>query len=95
MHAAAVNFLRHLSNKTGVFLDHGFPVEVESKKSSIIEITFDSVSDLTIELDESYSLNVTSDKITIHSKTDVGALRALATLLQLVTHNTSNYMIPG
>ncbi len=95
VHAAAVNFLRHVSNKTGVFLKHGFPIEIEGKKSALIEITFDSVSDLTIHSDESYELKVTSDKIAIHSKTDVGALRALATLLQLVTHDASNYFVPG
>ena len=92
---AAVNFLRHLSNKTGIFMDHGFPIETHGKQSALIEITFDSISDLTIHSDESYSLSVASDKIKIHSKTDVGSLRALATLLQLVTHNASNYFIPG
>lgn len=95
VHAAAVNFLRHLSNKTGVFLKHGFPVNLEDKSSRFIEVRFDSISDLTINSDESYNLTVTSDKIAIHSKTDVGALRALATLLQLVTHNASTYVIPG
>ncbi|MEO8774554.1 MAG: family 20 glycosylhydrolase [Gelidibacter sp.] len=95
VHAAAVNFLRHLSNKTGVFLDHGFPINIMGKQSGIIEIKFDSVSNLTIHSDESYNLSVGLDKITIQSKTDVGALRALATLLQLVTHNASTYFIPG
>ena len=92
---AAVRFLRHLSNKTSVFLKQGFPVKIEGKTSAVVELTFDGLSDLSINADESYSLNVTSDKITIHSQTDVGALRALATLLQLVAHNPSNYFIPG
>tara|TARA_R110002049_G_scaffold90686_2_gene227091 strand:- start:6359 stop:8404 length:2046 start_codon:yes stop_codon:yes gene_type:complete len=92
---AAVNFLRHLSNKTGVFLDYGFPIKKNDKKAASIEITYNSVADLTINTDESYSLEVVSDKITINSKTDVGALRALATLLQLVTNNATSYYIPG
>lgn len=92
---AAVRFLRHLSNKTGVFLKQGFPVKIEGKTSAVVELTFDGLSDLSINADESYSLNVTSNKITIHSQTDVGALRALATLLQLVAYNPSNYFIPG
>lgn len=92
---SAVNFLRYLSNTTGIFLDHGFPVILEGKNTAVIEITFDGISKLTIDSDESYNIKVTSDKITIHSKTDVGALRALSTLLQLVTHNSSHYYVPG
>lgn len=95
VHAAAVNFLRHLSNKTGVFLDYGFPIKKNDKASNLIEITFDTVSGLTITSDESYSLTVTPNKVSINSKTDVGALRGLATLLQLVTNNASTYFIPG
>jgi len=95
VYTATVNFLRHLSNKTGVFLDHGFPIEKNDKQAASIEITFDTVSNLSINTDESYNLNVTSDKITIKSKTDVGSLRGLATLLQLVTNNASTYYVPG
>lgn len=95
VHKAAVSFLRHLSNTTGVFLDHGFPINIDDKQSNVIEINFDAISDLTIQADESYHLTVSSDKIVIHSKTDVGALRALATVLQLTTNNETTYYVPG
>lgn len=95
VHKGAVSFLRHLSNTTGVFLEHGFPIEIDGKQTNLVEITFNAISDLTIQADESYDLSVTSDKISIHSKTDVGALRALATVLQLATNNAATYYIPG
>ena len=89
---AAINFLRRLANRTGVFIDNGFPLKEESAS---IEITFDSVSKLSIHDDESYLLIVKEDKIKIHAKSDTGALRALETLLQLVSHNENNYFFQG
>ena len=95
VHTASVNFLRHLSNKTGVFLNHGFPIEKNNKQATSIEITFNTVSNLSINTDESYKLTVTPNKIAINATTDVGALRGLSTLLQLITNNASTYFIPG
>lgn len=88
VYKAAVQFLRRLANRTGVFIDAGFPVE---NKKAAIEINFDAVSNLTINSDESYTLDINKDKISITAKTDIGALRALETLLQLVNFNTSNF----
>ncbi|BAO75503.1 beta-hexosaminidase [Winogradskyella sp. PG-2] len=89
---AAINFLRRLANKTGVFIDVGFPLK---DTSASIEISFDSVSNLTVNDDESYRLIVKKDKVTIHAISDVGALRGLETLLQLVSHNQNNYFFQG
>jgi hexosaminidase len=89
---AAINFLRRLANRTGVFIDHGFPLK---EASASIEISFDRISNLTIDGDESYSLLVKEDKVTIHAPSDVGALRGLETLLQLVSHNENSYFFQG
>lgn len=92
VHRAATKFLRRLSGRTGVFIDTGFPVE---SNMASIQINFETVSDLTIHQDESYTLEVKSDAVLIQAKTDIGALRALETLLQLTMHNTSEYYFPG
>ena len=92
VHNASVNFLRRLSNRTGVFIDTGFPVKNENAS---IEINFKSISKLTTESDESYSLNVNKNKVVINAKTDVGVLRAIETLLQLVNYNKSGYYFEG
>lgn len=90
---AAVSFLRRLTNRTGVFIDNGFPISNET--ASAIEINFDTNSNLTIHDDESYSLVVNKDKITIQAISDVGALRALETLLQLVSYNEDYFFFQG
>ena len=92
VHNASVNFLRRLANRTGVFIDKGFPVK---QKNASIEISFDAVSKLSTTSDESYSLDVNNQKIIINAKTDVGATRGLATLLQLVNFNKSGFYFEG
>ncbi|WP_194767678.1 beta-N-acetylhexosaminidase [Tamlana sp. I1] len=92
VHHGAVQFLRRLTDRTGVFLNEGFPVK--NKKGSI-QIHFDEISKLNIQNDESYTLEVSNATIHIKAKTDVGALRGLATLLQLTAHNASEYFFQG
>ncbi|MFT5249040.1 MAG: hexosaminidase [bacterium] len=89
---ASVKFLRRLSNRTGVFIDAGFPVKTNSAS---IEIDFESISNLSVQSDESYSLEINKEKVFIKSNTDVGALRGLETLLQLVNFNDTNYYFEG
>jgi hexosaminidase len=89
---AAVNFLRRLSQRTGVFLKEGFPVE---NKNGTIQLTYDDVAILGVKVDESYTLNVNDSMVDIKAKTDIGALRGLQTLLQLTQHNEAEYFFPG
>ena len=87
---SAVNFLRRLSGRTGVFINEGFPV-LNNKGS--IQISFDTISNLTINDDESYILKVDNGTILIKAITDVGAIRGLETLLQLTQNNEINYFL--
>ena len=89
---ASVQFLRRLANRTGIFINTGFPVK--GKKASI-KISFDTISNLSIESDEAYSLDINKNNVFIKAKTDVGALRALETLLQLVNFNQNGYYFEG
>ena len=88
----AVNFLRRLANRTGVFIDKGFPI---SNKAASIEIEFNTVEELNVNTDESYKLNVDTDKVKILANTDIGAIRALETLLQLIGNNKNEYYFEG
>ncbi|WP_445738184.1 beta-N-acetylhexosaminidase [Mariniflexile sp.] len=92
VHNAAVNFIRRLTDRTGIFINEGFPIKTGK---GTIEISFETISKLSINDDESYTLNVNNETIQLHAKTDVGALRGLETLLQLTTNNESNYYFPG
>ncbi|WP_298530940.1 family 20 glycosylhydrolase [uncultured Algibacter sp.] len=89
---AAINFLRRLSQRTGVFLKEGFP---KKNKDATIQITYESIAKLDVNCDESYTLEVSNSYIKIASKTDIGSLRALQTLLQLTKNNDTSYYFPG
>jgi len=90
---AATKFLRRLSGRTGIFINKGYPLK--SDKKAAVQITFDKVSEVKLGVNESYHLTIKQDKITIQAKTDIGAIRALETLLQLTTTNSTHYHFPG
>ncbi len=93
LYKASTRFLRRLSGRTGVFFDVGFPDQERTSASLIIKVGRKG----TIELseDESYSLTTKSNGILLESETDIGAMRGLETLLQLVTATTDHFYIPG
>jgi len=90
---AAISFLRRLTDRTGIFFNEGFPRFEDN--STQIQINFKSIAKLTINDDESYFLNVNNDKISIDANTDVGAIRGLQSLLQLVNFDDSGYYFSG
>ena len=92
VHNAAVSFLRRLTDRTGIFINEGFPV---NKTTASIQVTFLEEVDLSVHTDESYSLSIDSNIVKINAKTDIGALRGLQTLLQLITNDASGYYFPG
>ncbi len=88
-------FLRNLSDKTGVFLDHGFALENNTDNKANVIIEYKESPDLKLGLDESYTLTIDKDNIFIKSQTDIGGLYALQTLLQLVTVKDGQFVFPS
>jgi len=76
--------LRRLSKRTGLF----FPQDVVTAKSKIdtanFIITCQRPGRLVLHEDESYKLEVSPDRIDLTAETDIGAIRGLETVLQLV-----------
>ena len=90
---AATKFLRRLSGRTGVFFKNGFPNS--DKKNASLHISFESIKDAALGVDESYQLKVDETKIYLTSKTDIGIIRGLETLLQLTNNTTKQYFFSG
>lgn len=89
---AAVHFLRRLANRTGVFLDKGFPIY---KQKASINLIYETESELNLSTNESYLLEISTSKIDITAKSDIGILRGLETLLQLIQYNKTTYYFPN
>lgn len=91
---AATNFLRRLSNKTGVFIEEGFAFESGESDNISLSISFERVGKLELNEDESYKLKISKNKISINATTDIGVVYALETLFQLVINNDNFYFFP-
>ena len=90
---SSTRFLRYLTDKTGTFLKAGYPVSGQVEGATLlIEIEEEAV--LELGNDESYELEVLANKISLKARTDLGALRGLSTLKQLITVQNGAYGFP-
>tara|TARA_R110001583_G_scaffold86860_1_gene226676 strand:+ start:6962 stop:9037 length:2076 start_codon:yes stop_codon:yes gene_type:complete len=91
---ATTKFIRRLSGRTGLFFENGFAFKANELKKPSLEISFQRKGTLEINEDESYQITVSSSNIFINATTDIGAIYALETLLQLLDNDEANYFIP-
>ncbi len=92
--ARTTQFLRRLDGRTGQFFEQGFVTKVNEFPSAQLQINCAQSGRIGINEDESYQLEIKSDKITINATSDLGALHALETLLQLLQNNSNSYYFP-
>lgn len=85
-------FIRRITNKSGVFIEQGF-ADVHNNDAQLC-VNFKEVSDLSLEKNESYSLEITPNKIVINAVTDVGASYGLSTLVQLLACDKDSFYFP-
>ena len=90
LYAEAGRFIRRLSERTGIFLDNTL-----SSPSSPLLIKVQRPGKLTLGEDENYNLNISPTQILLSATTDIGAIRGLETLLQLLNADNTGYYFPG
>ena len=87
--------LRRLSKRTGLF----FPQDVVTARSKVdtanLIITCKRPGRLVLHENESYRLIVTPERIELTAETDIGAIRGLETILQLVAADSISYFLPA
>ena len=66
----------------------------ENERELKLEIYCESTDGISVSTDESYTLDITNEKVILNSKTDVGAMRGLETILQLVQTEKGNKCLP-
>lgn len=88
----ASRFINRLINRTGLFITSRLPVSEPNSQS--LKITYTNAAEPSITTDESYLLNVTEEGISITAKTDIGAMRGMETVLQLISSDNDGYYIP-
>jgi hexosaminidase len=92
--ARTTQFLRRLDGRTGLFFNQGFVAKINEFPTAQLQINCTQSGKIGINEDESYQLEIKSDKITIHANSDLGAIHGLETLLQLLQNNSISYYFP-
>ena len=92
---AATYALRRLDARTGMFFQQDFITNENNPADAKLQIKIKDKTDIKLGIDESYSLEITANKILIQSQTDIGAMYALETLLQLLSVDESGYYFPA
>lgn len=90
----STRFLKHLSNKTGLFFPNIYLDENDFKDEACFVVDVKRAGSLKLGEDESYVLEITNDKIMLSAETEFGAYRGLETFLQLLTIKNNEYVFP-
>ncbi len=86
--------LRRLSDRSTLFFPNETFLDFESHQNAALRINAERTGELTLGEDESYQLKVTAEGIELQAATDIGALRGLQTLLQLLRLDGQGVTLP-
>ncbi len=95
LYAYATRVLRRLDGRTGLFFSQNYLDENDNSENSTLFIRISRPGELVLNEDESYDLNITPENIDLSSETDIGAMRGLETLLQLLRSDERGYYFPA
>ena len=95
MYDGATRFLRQLQRMTGLFLTQASVTPADTSSYSSFAIHVNRPGKVQLGEDESYSLEVTPDRIELKAEDDIGALHGLQTLRQLIMADNYGYYIPA
>ncbi len=87
--------LRRLDNRMGFFFRQGMITPKDNSENASLLIKVKRPAELKLYEDESYKLLAGEKQVTIIANTDLGALRGLETLQQLVSVDNDGYYFPG
>ena len=91
---ASNRFLNHISRRTGLFLDNPFSTHFNNQDGPGLKIFIDKEGMVKLGVDESYSIDISDSIIIVKATNDIGALRALETIQQLLTSDSKGYYFP-
>jgi len=92
---ASKRFINRLANRTGIFISKSKASILDKSSKPSLQIHYDRIGKLELHEDESYQLIVLKNNIKLSATTDIGILRGLETLLQLINNTDSTYYFAG
>lgn len=94
LYGAATRFLRKLDQRTGLFLTQSHVTPEHLGKQAALLVQAQRPGKLALGEDESYRLRVDAQGVRLEAVTDLGALRGLETLFQLLEADAQGYYFP-
>ena len=91
---AAARFMSRLAGRTGLFLTQDYLESQAPSSKAAVVYSYTKIGRLEPNEDESYTLSVGPDKVTLTAATDIGVLRGFETLLQLLNGDEGGYYFP-
>ncbi|UCH93449.1 MAG: family 20 glycosylhydrolase [Candidatus Aminicenantes bacterium] len=92
---AVRRMLNRLAGRTGLFFADN-DIQIKSKPlNATLQVSFQRTGKLKLHEDESYQLSVKPEKIELKGVTDIGVIRGLETLLQLLNADKEDYFLPA
>lgn len=96
IYAEASRFIRRLGERTGIFYDRqGFVTAKDNNIRSPLLLKIKRQAHLILEEKEGYAISIKEKQVIVESETDLGAVHALETLMQLVSTDDKGYYFPG
>jgi hexosaminidase len=96
LYAEVNRFIQRLSRRTGIFLDKlGYIRPKDTAQSATLLIHVTRPGKLVLHEDETYTLAIDGSHIHLQAPTDIGAIRGLETLFQLISADPNGYYWPG
>jgi len=87
-------FYQQLGRRVNINFSQEFISAADNNASARLFITYGQTIEAAIGMDESYSLKVNADKITLDAATDIGAERGLETIYQLISPDKTGFYCP-
>lgn len=95
LYKEASRFTQRLAERTGLFFKTWIINSENNLPTASLMIHSDKKGVVQLEMEESYDIHVDSKGIHINAMSDIGAIRALETLLQLIESDKDGFYIPG
>ncbi len=95
LYATATRFLRRLEGRTGIFPFQEMLSSADKNPQASILIQVERAAKIALHEDESYELQITDTQIRLKAPTDLGAIRGLETILQLLETDEKGYYFPA
>ena len=95
IHAEASRFFQRLGERTGLFFKTWVVSQKDTRPDASLQINVAAPGKPELGMDESYTLEVTERQVRLEAKTDIGAIRGLETLLQLIGSDAKGHFFHG